>query len=330
MKKFNFFKRPYGIFLILIVICGIVIGISAIGQSVSPPLKAIASVTIIPLQKGINKVGSWLFDGRSQNLSLDEALNENESLKRQVTELQAESQKHAADEDEIARLNSLLGLKDTYKNYNTVGATIIMKNSGSNWYRKFTIDKGSNDGLAVDMNVIATGGLVGIITDVGPNYSIVTSIIDESSNVSGMIRKSLETCIVAGDMASINNSGKIRLEYMSQNFNSAIDSTIVTSTISDKYVPGIVIGRAVDVTIGDNRVSKSGYLIPAVDFQTLKDVLVITTLKQTMSDEEVEQIKAELFEPETTVPAAASSEETSEPETTAQETETQTEMSGEN
>ena len=314
--KFNFFKKPQVILVLLTLICAGTIWLSSMNQSVSAPLRTVAGIFVVPLQRGMNQIGTWFAEKNQERISLDDVLSQKEQLQEQVAKLQAEQVQHANDNDEISRLRQLLNLKETYNTYPTVGATVIMKNSGNNWYRKFMIDKGTNDGLDVDMNVIATAGLVGIITDIGPNYAIVTSIIDEESKVSGMLRKTLDTCIVAGDMSAIQD-GRLRLEYMSNNFNSDVDNTVVTSNVSEKFLPGIVIGKAVDVTLEDNKVTKTGYLVPAVDFEHLKDVLVITTKKQTLSDEELEKIQEQLIEPST------SEEEITQPSTEAAEEETE-------
>lgn len=314
--KFNFFKKPQVILVLLTLICAGTIWLSSMNQSVSAPLRTVAGIFVVPLQRGMNQIGTWFAEKNQERISLDDVLSQKEQLQEQVAKLQAEQAQHANDNDEISRLRQLLNLKETYNTYPTVGATVIMKNSGNNWYRKFMIDKGTNDGLDVDMNVIATAGLVGIITDIGPNYAIVTSIIDEESKVSGMLRKTLDTCIVAGDMSAIQD-GRLRLEYMSNNFNSDVDNTVVTSNVSEKFLPGIVIGKAVDVTLEDNKVTKTGYLVPAVDFEHLKDVLVITTKKQTLSDEELEKIQEQLIEPST------SEEEITQPSTEAAEEETE-------
>lgn len=321
--KFNFFKKPQVILVLLTLICAGTIWLSSMNQSVSAPLRTVAGIFVVPLQRGMNQIGTWFAEKNQERMSLDDVLSQKEQLQEQVAKLQAEQAQHANDNDEISRLRQLLNLKETYNTYPTVGATVIMKNSGNNWYRKFMIDKGTNDGLDVDMNVIATAGLVGIITDIGPNYAIVTSIIDEESKVSGMLRKTLDTCIVAGDMSAIQD-GRLRLEYMSNNFNSDVDNTVVTSNVSEKFLPGIVIGKAVDVTLEDNKVTKTGYLVPAVDFEHLKDVLVITTKKQTLSDEELEKIQEQLIEPSTseeevTQPSTEAAEESTEEQTSAEE-----------
>ena len=80
-----------------------------------------------------------------------------------------------------------------------VGAHVI-SNNGTNWFNDFTIDKGSNDGIKENCNVLAGSGLAGIVTEVGPDYARVRSIIDDSSNVSAMVLSTSDTCIVRGDL----------------------------------------------------------------------------------------------------------------------------------
>ena len=90
-------------------------------------------------------------------------LAENSALKEQVASLTEENTLLQQDKYELNELRGLLELDEEYGDYNKIGARIISRDSG-NWYSSFVIDKGSNDGLADDMNVIAGGGLVGRIT----------------------------------------------------------------------------------------------------------------------------------------------------------------------
>ena len=54
---------------------------------------------------------------------------------------------------------------------------------------------------------------------------------------------------------------------------------MVTSNISSKYVEGLLIGYVKEVTTDPNSLTKSGYLIPVVDFEHLQEVLVILDKK---------------------------------------------------
>jgi rod shape-determining protein MreC len=169
-------------------------------------------------------------------------------------------------------------LDKNYADYKKTAAHVIGKDSG-NWFSTFTIDKGSKDGIAADMNVMAGSGLVGIVTEVGPTWAKVRSIIDDSSNVSAMVLSTSDRCIVSGDL-SLMSDNQIRFGQMENNDNTvSVGDQIVTSYISDKYLQGILIGYVSEVTVDSNNLTRSGYITPAVDFKNLQEVLVITTTK---------------------------------------------------
>ena len=149
-----------------------------------------------------------------------------------------------------------------------------------NWFHSFIIDKGEKDGIAVDMNVMAGAGLVGIVTEVGPNWSRVRSIIDDASNVSALVLSTSDKCIISGDLTSMKE-GRIPFEQLANN-DSVIEvgEQIVTSHISSKYLPGILIGYISEIEVDANNLTRSGYITPAVDFQHLQEVLIITSTKE--------------------------------------------------
>lgn len=283
-SKFNFHVKPKLILFILTAVCIGSIAITYFRQDSAVSVGEAVGYLVVPMQKGINSIGTWLYDKTQDRLDLEEAKSQIEELEQDNQELRDNLEKYQDASLENRRLRDLLELKDTYKEYETVGASIVAKNSG-NWYSSFTIDKGTNDGLALNMNVIADGGLVGLITEIGPNFSVVTSIIDDGSRVSGMIKSTQSNCIVTGDLSSMEN-GLLKLDYIQTDFDISEDNLIVTSNISDKYVPGIVIGYATNVTLNDDKLTQSGYLEPAVDFSNLSEVLVITTLKETTDGQE--------------------------------------------
>ncbi|HIZ43917.1 MAG TPA: rod shape-determining protein MreC [Firmicutes bacterium] len=263
----------------MILLCVILLGVNYISPgALSPVTEAINSV-LLPMQKGLNHLGTGFADTAYDYQSLEEARAENQQLREQLTTLQEEVSNYQQGQQELEELRELLELSGQYSDYETTGARVIQKDAG-NWYHSFVIDKGSDDGIEVDMNVIADGGLVGIVTSVGSNYARVQSIIDDDSNVSAMSLSSGDTCIVSGDL-TLYSEGKLRLSYIDKDDNIWDDDKIVTSNISDKYLPNILIGYAQDIQTDSNNVTKSGYLVPVVDFEHLQTVLVIKTLKVT-------------------------------------------------
>ncbi len=268
------------ILLALSVICIIMMVLSYATDIMNGPPEAVAGYTVIPFQKGISYVGNWLFD-RSESLKELESLRtENEELKKTVDELTIRINDLTTDKYELAELRQLMSLDARYSDYPTVGARVIGKDAG-NWYSTFLIDKGSNDGIKVNMNVMAGSGLVGIVTGVGPNWATVRSIIDDDSNISAMVLNTSDTMIVTGDLEMYAN-GSIKFTELRDKDNAvSAGDQIVTSQISSKYLPGISIGYIKEINNDSNNLTKSGYITPVVDFEHLDIVLVVTVMKQT-------------------------------------------------
>lgn len=243
------------------------------------PLNAVVGYVVVPFQQGIGNVGGWI-SKRSDELSqIKDLLEENSALKAQVDDLKVENTLLQQDKAELLRLRELYQIDTQYDSYTKVGAKIISRDTG-NWYSSFVIDKGTDDGLLVDMNVIADGGLVGRITTIGPNWAKVTSIISDNANVSAKSLITSDTMIVSGDLEAMKDD-VIRFSQLidSQN-NISEGDKIVTSHISDKYLPNIMIGYVYSITMDPNNLTKSGYISPAVDFEHLEEVLVILETKE--------------------------------------------------
>ena len=268
--------------LILAIICIILMGLSGFADTGKGPLAWVAGYTVVPMQKGINRVGMWISDVSDNFATLQEVREENKQLKEKVAELTIENNQLQQNSAELERLQELFKMHQDTADYPKVGANVIASEN-SNWFSRFTIDKGSNDGIEVDMNVLSGAGLVGIVTEVGPNYSIVSSIIDDK-NVSAMMLETFDKCIVSGDLKLIGE-GVVKVEQLANNENEVkVGTQVVTSNISDKYLQGLLIGYVSEVTVDANNLTRSGYIIPATDFHELNEVLVITTTKKDLID----------------------------------------------
>ena len=283
-------KRGYGrsnisipgkyVFLVLTILCVAMMILSFTTDFVTEPFDTAAGYVIVPFQKGIGAAGAWL-DGRSENIrKINELTEENAELKRRIDELTIQINDLSRDKYELAELRSLFLLNEQYSDYEKVGARVIGKDTG-NWFSSFVIDKGSNDGIKTDMNVMAGSGLVGIVTSVGPNWANVRSIIDDTSNLSGMVMSTSDTLIVSGDL-ELMDDGYIRFSQLIDEADAVVKGDqVVTSPISNKYLPGISIGYITEIERDANNLTKSGFITPVVDFKNLGTVLVVTELKET-------------------------------------------------
>ena len=276
-KKVSSYVTSRYILIALTAICLIFISTSFFTDKLVAPLRDAVSMVVVPLQKGMNNLGLWTYDKYTTLQEISVVLDENKELKSKVDDLTEENNQLRQDTYELSRLRELYELDEKYPGYTKVGSRIIEVTT-DNWSKAFKVDKGSDDGIKKDMNVIAGGGLVGIVADVGKNYSIIKTVVEDNNSVSGMLIDTNDTCIVEGDI-ELSDSGLIKLTHFKSDITVRDGDKIVTSNISDKYLQGILIGYAKDVEPDSNNLTQSGYLVPAVDFNNLQEVLIITEMK---------------------------------------------------
>lgn len=248
------------------------------------PLNAAAGYVFIPMQNGINQVGGWISKQADNLENLSAVMAENEELKKQVEELTVELNTIKLERYELENLRELYDLDQKYPSYEKVAANVIGKDAG-NWFNTFTIDKGSNDGIEVNMNVMAGSGLVGIVSDVGPNYAKVKAIISDTSSVSGMVLTTSDNIIVNGSLQKMTENMTIEFSGLNDRENKVeVGDPVVTSYVSYDYQQGILIGYISEITTDANNLTRSGTITPAVDFEHIEEVLVILNKKQTTED----------------------------------------------
>jgi rod shape-determining protein MreC len=280
MKKRSIYKIPTKYILIFLTIISFsLITLTLVNTKSLQPLRDGVATVLTPVQKGVNHLGLYLYEKTQMLKDIESLQTENKNLKKKVTELKSQNTAYLQSVSELERLRDLYKLDNIYADYPKVAARVIGATPG-NWFLEFTIDKGSEDGLKVDMNVIADSGLVGRITYVGKNYAKVSSIINDNINVSAKFEKTSDFCIVSGDLKTMKQ-GLIKVSNISKDAKVFDDDVLITSNISDKYLPGIVIGYVTGIKDDGNKLTKSAYLRPVVDFTQIEEVLVITMQKET-------------------------------------------------
>lgn len=269
---------PKYILMLAVFLCVCLIFFSYRFPQFFNPVRSGINSVLVPMQKGIHVIGDRINETQAKFDDVEKIRAEKDALEREVAELREKNERLEQDLYDMELFRQLLELDQTYPEYTKVGANIIARDS-TGFYASFTIDKGEKDGMKVDMNVIAGAGLVGIITQVGPNYSIVRSIIDNDSYVSATIMKTGDPCIVAGNLALLMKEGFIGVKDISINSLAKNNYKIYTSELSERYLPGLLIGYLTKISTEADGLSKAGYLTPVVDFEHLSTVLVIKELK---------------------------------------------------
>ena len=286
-KKQSKFPAKY-VLLIMTILCAVIIGCS-LKTSGSGPVSAAAGAVLAPMQKGVNQLGSGLTNLREHLRTKKSLEKENEELRTQLADAQQNLNQVQLNQEELDNLKSLYDMDQNYADYDKIAANVIGKDAG-NWFSVFLIDRGSNDGITVGMNVLADGGLAGIVIQVGPNYAKVRSIIDDNSNVSARNLSTSDLCVVSGSLKTMNESSLIDFDDLRDKEDQAkVGDQIVTSNISDMFLEGIPIGYITDIKTDSDNLTKSGHIATIVDFEHLDDVFVILQTKDISTDTTNEQ-----------------------------------------
>ena len=268
---------PKYIYLFLTCVCFILLFFSVVFESKVSLLKTVTSTIITPMQSGVNEVGSSIYNTVANQKDKNELLAENKELKAKLDEYSGQIKTYEQENYELKRLQELLDLQEQYADFETIGARVIATDS-TNWFSTFVIDKGKEDGVRVGCNILAGGGLAGIVTEVGTDYAKVRAIIDDNSNVSATISGTKALCTVSGDLTAIKD-GYINVGYINKADEVQEGAELVTSHVSDKFLPGLLIGYITQIELDSNNLTQSAKCIPVVDFNNLQEVLVVLDLK---------------------------------------------------
>ena len=232
-------------------------------QAVMTPLRSGVSAITRQVERYYNYVFGY------------EALEaENDYLEKRIMQIEDEIRSADSLQRENERLRELLGLSEEHTDYHYCAAYIVSWDS-SNWKSAFTVDKGTNSGLAKGMVAITEyGQVVGLITDIGPNWAQITTVLDSSLEISASIASSGYTGVVQGAYNS-GNAGKLRMNYLPGEAVLRNNDQVVT-TGSSVYPKDLILGYIEDASFDETGVAKYAMLRPAADFDGLEQIFIVT------------------------------------------------------
>ena len=283
----KFFKnRFFWALLLVIVISLVVMNLTAAQRSNITFVEKIIRDTYVPLQSGVSSFRSnWdrrtaVFNDKSQLQQQIKLLEEKNN------QLALENQALQEYKQESFRLRKMLNFYNANReNYDLLPAHLIAR-SPNNWYESITIDRGSRQGVQKDMPVISPGGLVGRVESVSENSAQVSLITDREMAVGAIIQKTRETNGIVEGLGDSDQLRMINIPYYSK-INEG--DRIVSSGLSTIYPPGINIGTVTEVTPEPNGLLLTAMIKPAVDFNKLEEVFVITSYHPVEVFEEEEE-----------------------------------------
>lgn len=258
------------------ILCVIAFVFSFMINNSNNKLVTYSNVLFAPMKKGVSLISNSIIGLSDILISKANLIDENNKLKKQIEDLAIENNKLKAEHDELTSLRTQLSMLPNSE-YEYVGARVISKNN-DNWFNVVTIDKGSKDGIEVDMNVISGGALVGIVTSVNYHSALVRTIVDDLSATSATIQDKDALFIVEGNLNNIRN-GYLSANNLNVNADIKTGDRVVTSNVSKKYLSDQFIGYVSDIVKDEKNIITHLKITPSANFSYLKNVIIIKNKK---------------------------------------------------
>ncbi len=269
----HYFSTRVRIVLLLAVLLAVALGIIGNLTGLSIPDMLVKGV-LTPIRAGVSNLTDQAERLYNYVFEYEKLLAENEALREKLSQVEDA----AREADSIARenenLRELLELKKAREDFKLVDGYIISWSS-NDWSNTFTINTGANVGIEPGMCAItATGEVVGLVSEVGPNYSVIKSVLDASLEISATIASSGYNGMVQGGYAT-GLSGLLRMNYLPSSAVIRNNDQVIT-TGSTVYPRNLILGYVVDAGFDDAGVAKYAILEPAADIGKLEQIFIVT------------------------------------------------------
>lgn len=275
------FFRNNGILILIIalLITLITAVLSFTFGGIANPFANLAGIIATPFRNGIQAVTSWGEGIYADAFEREAMAEELEWYKRRVAELETQAREGEAASRENERLRDLLGLREERPEFTWVDARVTAHGS-SNWSSTLTISKGSAAGIAPGNCVVDQYGyLVGVIDQVGLNWSTLITVIDVDLELGGLIARTDDAAIIEGDF-SLMVQGRLKLTYLPENVQLLSGDTVLTSGLMSggtaNYPSGLVVGHVEQVRSDAGGMNDYAVLLPAADLDGVEQVFIIT------------------------------------------------------
>lgn len=275
----DFLKQNGILILIIALLLSLITAVlSFTFGGIANPFSNLAGVVSTPFRNGIHAFVSWTEGVYSDAFERESMEEELERLKQENAKLRAEAREGEAASRENERLRNLLKFQQKHSDLHTEPVTVTARGS-SNWASTLTVSKGSASGIEPGNCVIDQyGNLVGVISEVGLNWSTLITVVDVDMEMGALIARTDEAAILEGDF-TLMGQGKLKLSYLPEGAQLLAGDTILTSGLMSggtaTYPSGLVVGYVEQVRSDDSGMSDYAILTPATELEALEQVFVI-------------------------------------------------------
>ena len=262
--------------IIIIVVAVLITAALAIAAGVSSQTApgTFVQTLLNPLKSGFNALTKQAEQYYSYMFRYEALAAENEQLKASIAQMEDVARQADATSRENQRLRALLEFKTTHEDYKLVDSYIIGWSS-SDFSNTFTINRGKDAGIDINMVAITENGeVVGLVTEAGPNYAVVKTVLDSTLEISATIASSGYNGMVSGGYIR-GSETLLQMNYLPSSSIIRNKDQVVTSG-STVYPRGLILGHVVDAGFEETGVAKFALLQPAADIESLEQVFILT------------------------------------------------------
>ena len=237
-------------------------------------LHSLAGTVSAPFRTLSTNISDWIESKQRYREEFDALKEENEQLKLQIAQMEEALRQAELDSEENRTLRRLLDLRQQQRDLVWESARIIQRDV-SNWASVLTLSAGAGCGVEVGDCVITEAGyLVGVITDVGPNWSACATVVDTETSIGARIFRTGEVAVAQGDFALMEQS-RLKLNYLTAVSAPQVGDLVVTSGLGGFYPSGLPIGTVQELKTDDSGLTQYAILRPSAALSELKQVFVI-------------------------------------------------------
>ena len=271
------FLKEHGLWLLFATaVIAVALAVMSSFSNTSSFLSNAANTVAAPFRAAYTSVATWFNDKQNYYRDTTALEEENAALRRQLAEMEAEIRQARNDREENERLRKLLDLREQRRDLTSdLESATVTEHTVTNWTSSLTLNKGTQHGIEVDDCVIdETGALVGIVREVGSNWSTVLTLVDSDTSLGAQVFRTNDLGLVQGDF-SLMEDHLLRMDYLPAECELLGGDLVVTSGLGGYYPSGLVIGSVEEVQMDDSGAASYAILTPAVNFDALVQVFVI-------------------------------------------------------
>lgn len=268
------------VFKVLLALCIVMFAFllrATMTMGASTVVEQIVGTITAPVQSLTSGLSGSITGFLDQFLRASEISQENEQLREENRKLIEQMVDYENYKHENESLKEQLGIQEENPQWETMTASVIGRDPSDQFY-SFTIDKGTLDGVSYQDPVITADGLVGIVSEVGPVFAKVTTILDVRLNVACQDVRTQDVATISGDI-EMAQQGRCKMSLIPRESGIAKGDIVQTAGTSGLYPQGIVVGRVSDVGFEPQGTMMYAVVEPANDIKSIKDVVIITSFK---------------------------------------------------